>query len=112
MNTDLPKDIIRLIKHLNEDQLHSLYRMIVDRLNLVHRARALSAMKNFSILDRVSFSHNGKYYEGIVSRLNQKTITVILNDGNRWNVSPGNLRKVTKDNPLKEITSEIKMKNR
>ena len=60
-------------------------------------------MRNFYILDRVSFTHNGKYYEGVVTRLNQKTITVILDDGNRWNISPGNLKKIDQENPLKEF---------
>lgn len=90
----LPKQIINLIESLNEDQLHALYRVVAERLNLVHKARALVAMRNFYILDRVLFTHNGKHYEGVVTRLNQKTITVTLDDGTRWGVSPGNLKKI------------------
>lgn len=100
------RQLTRLISSLNEDQIHALYRIIVDRLNLVHKARALSAMRKFHILDRVSFTHNGKYYKGVVTRLNQKTITVTLDDGNRWNVSPGSLTKIQTDNSLKELLTK------
>lgn len=103
MLQQLPKQLTHLIANLNEDQLHTLYRLVVERLNLVHKARALHAMRNFHMLDTVSFTHNGKYYEGMVTRLNQKTITVTLKDGNRWNVSPGALTKIDKENPLKEV---------
>lgn len=56
-------------------------------------------MRNFYVLDRVSFTHNGKHYAGVVTRLNQKTITVTLDDGTRWGVSPGNLKKIDQENP-------------
>lgn len=100
------KELINLINHLNDGQLHTLYRIIVDRLNLVHKARALSAMRKFHILDRVSFSHNNKNYEGIVTRLNQKTVTVTLDDGNIWNVSPGSLSKMNTNNPIRELLTK------
>lgn len=101
--SQLPKQITNLIESLNEDQLHTLYRVVAERLNLIHKARALVAMRNFYILDRVSFSHNGKRYEGVVTRLNQKTITVTLDDDTRWGISPGNLKKIDQENPLKEL---------
>ncbi len=106
MSAQLPQQLNSLIKDLNEDQLHALYRIVVERLNLVHKVRALYAMRNFNILDRVSFTHNEKHYEGTVTRLNQKTITVILDDGNHWNVAPGVLTKLDQENPLKEILTE------
>ena len=110
--SQLPKQIIRLIESLNEDQLHALYRVVAERLNLVHKARALAAMRNFYILDRVTFTHNGKRYEGIVTRLNQKTITVTLDDGNRWGIHPGNLKKIDQENPLKRtLNTRVVAKN-
>jgi hypothetical protein len=42
----------------------------------------------------VSFVHNAKQYEGTVTRLNQKTISIVLDDGTRWNVAPSLLTKV------------------
>ena len=110
--SQLQKQIIRLIESLNEDQLHALYRVVAERLNLVHKARALAAMRNFYILDRVTFTHNDKRYEGIVTRLNQKTITVTLDDGNRWGIHPGNLKKIDQENPLKRtLNTRVVAKN-
>lgn len=106
MSASLPKKLLAVIETLNEDQLHALYKVVVERLNLVHKMRALYAMQNFNLMDRVSFTHNGKYYEGIVNRLNQKTITVILDDGTRWNVTPGSLTKLDMENPFKDMLTK------
>lgn len=102
----LPKQLIHLIENLNGEQLHALYRLVADRLNLVHKVQALAQMQKFNVLDRVSFTHNGSYYEGTVTRLNQKTITVILDNGHHWNVSPDLLTKLPHDHPFKEILTE------
>ena len=51
-------------------------------------------MSQFHVLDRVSFVHNGKPYEGTVTRLNQKTISIMLDDGTRWNVAPSLLTQI------------------
>jgi hypothetical protein len=51
-------------------------------------------MSQFHVLDRVSFVHNGKQYEGTVTRLNQKTISIMLDDATRWNVAPSLLTKL------------------
>ncbi len=34
---------------------------------------------------------------GMLTRYNRKTVTVITDDGQRWNVSPAFIRKVPKD---------------
>ena len=94
MDRQLPKQLLRMIETLDEDQLHALYRIVAQRLQLAQKAQALSAMSRFHVLDRVSFFHNGKQYEGTVTRLNQKTISVMLDDGTRWNVAPSLLTKV------------------
>src|SRR3989338_7612094 len=101
----LPKDLLKMINHLNEDELHTLHQIIVQRIRFFQTARAMYAMKNFNVLDRVSFSHNGKQIEGIITRFNQKTITVTLDDGNHWNVSPGMLIKAKES--IVTITSRV-----
>ena len=103
MAQQLPKELINLIENLNEGQLHALNHLVVEQLRLVHHVRTLDAMRSFHVTDRVWFTHNEKYYEGTITRLNQKTVSVTLDDGNRWNVSPGVLQKVNTENPLKEL---------
>lgn len=111
MSQKLPDKIIRMVESLDPDQLHALYNVVAARLNLVHRMHALHAMQNFSFMDRVSFTNNGQYYEGIVTRLNQKTITVTLDNGNRWNVSPGSLIKLKTENPIQTMMIKNNGKN-
>jgi hypothetical protein len=94
MDQQLPKHLVRSVEQLNEDQLHVLHHLVADRLRLAQQARTLYAMSNYHVLDRVAFSHNGKRYEGTVTRLNQKTVTVVLDGGDRWNVAPALLTKV------------------
>ena len=93
METKVPQELIQIIEKLSEDQLRALYRFIGERLRLLFNMRALYAMRNFSIMDRVYFNHNGTYYEGSVTRLNQRTVTVTLDDGNKWTVAPSSLSK-------------------
>jgi hypothetical protein len=93
MARQLPKQLLRMVDILDEDQIHALYHIVAQRLQLAQKAHALAAMSQFHVLDRVSFVHNGKQYEGTVTRLNQKTISIMLDDGTRWNVAPSLLTK-------------------
>jgi hypothetical protein len=104
MKQRLPKSIVKAVESLNEDQLHFLNHIIVQRLRLMQSARAMYAMKDFNFLDRVYFDNNGRRIEGVVTRLNQKTITVTTDDGGHWNVSPGLLTKIEDGIKLKEIS--------
>ena len=90
----LPKDIRKLVNRLSEGELHALYRTVGDRLRLLHRTKAMFAMTDFQVLDKVFFDYHGERKEGTVTRLNQKTITVTLDNGEHWNVSPDFLKKI------------------
>ncbi len=86
---------IEAIKGLEEDDLRFLNRLIVERINLIVQARTIEKMASFSAGDRVGFqARDGLRYEGIVQRLNRKTVSVISDDGHRWNVSPALLQLV------------------
>lgn len=100
----LPKDIRKLVNRLNEDELHALHRAVGNRLRLLHRSKAIFAMRDFQVLDRVFFDYQGERKEGTVTRLNQKTITVTLDNGARWNVSPDFLKKIDKESILNGLT--------
>jgi metal-dependent HD superfamily phosphatase/phosphodiesterase len=94
MARQLPKQLLRMVETLDEEQLHALYHVVAQRLQLAQKAHALAAMSQFHVLDRVSFVHHGKPYEGTVTRLNQKTVGILLENGTRWNVAPSLLTKV------------------
>jgi hypothetical protein len=86
MKTDIDK--------LNEDELIDLNHRIVARLQFLNQMRAHSQMLDFRIGDRVTFQPEGRPpLIGIITRYNKKTVTVITDSGQHWNVAPGLLRK-------------------
>lgn len=86
---------VEAIKGLNEEDLLFLNRLIVERLNLISQARATTLMTSFTRGDRVGFqAPDGRVVEGVVLRLNRKTVGVATDDGHQWNVAPGLLRLI------------------
>ncbi|HPJ26689.1 MAG TPA: hypothetical protein PLW97_09375 [Synergistaceae bacterium] len=86
---------VEAIKRLNEEDLLFLNRLIVERLKLISQARATTLMTGFTKGDRVGFqAPDGRMLEGMVLRLNKKTISVVADDGLQWNVSPGLLHLI------------------
>jgi hypothetical protein len=86
----MPIDIDRL----TEAELIDLNNRIVARLRFMHEARSHKRMLDFKIGDRVSFQPEGRaMIVGILTRYNKKTVTVITEAGERWNVSPAFLRR-------------------
>ncbi len=82
------------IDKLTENELIDLNNRIVARLRFLNQMRAHSQMLDFHIGDRVTFQPEGRTaLFGIVTRYNKKTVTVITDDGQQWNVAPGRLRK-------------------
>ena len=80
---------------LTEPELIDLNHRIVERLRYLQQSRALQAMLDFRIGDRVTFNPDGQaQVTGMLTRTNRKTVTVITDDGHHWNVAPGFLKKV------------------
>ena len=83
------------IDNLTEAELIDLNNRIVERLRFMHQARSHKRMLDFKIGDRVSFQPEGRgTVIGILTRYNRKTVTVITEAGERWNVSPALLRRI------------------
>ncbi len=84
---------------LTENELIDLNRRIVERLRFLSQARAHHKMLEFKVGDRVSFkSDEGPALFGVLTKYNKKTVTVITDNGEHWNISPGllTLAKETK----------------
>ena len=82
------------IDKLTEAELIDLNHRIVARLRFFQQMRAHAAMLDFKIGDRVAFSSpDHGVVEGMLTRYNRKTVTVIADDGRQWNVSPSLLRE-------------------
>jgi hypothetical protein len=77
------------IDRLTEAELIDLNNRVVARLQFLAQMRAHAHMLEFKIGDRVSFQPDGhRRLVGMLTRYNRKTVTVISDDGQRWNVSP------------------------
>ena len=83
------------IDRLTEEELIDLNNRIVERLRFLNQMRSHARMLEFKIGDRVSFQPDGRSaLRGMVTRYNRKTVTVITDGGERWNVGPALLRRV------------------
>ncbi len=92
------------IDKLTEEELIDLNNRIVARLRFLNQMRAHSQMLDFRIGDRVTFQPEGRpALFGIITRYNKKTVTVITDNGQHWNVAPGLLRKA---NPPDNMRSD------
>jgi hypothetical protein len=84
------------IDKLNENELIDLNNRIVARLRFLNQMRAHSQMLDFRIGDRVTFQPEGRAaLFGIITRYNKKSVTVITDSGQHWNVAPSLLRRAT-----------------
>src|SRR5215217_6983216 len=83
------------IDQLSEAELIDLNHRIVERLRFLDQMRAHVEMLEFKIGDRVTFQPpDHSPLEGMLTRYNQKTVTVITDTGQKWNVSPAVLSRV------------------
>ena len=83
------------IDKLTQAELVDLNNPIVERLRFLRHLRAHAEMLEFRIGDRVEFHPGGRPpVVGMLTRYNKKTVTVITDTGERWNVDPHLLRRV------------------
>ena len=82
------------IDRLTEAELIDLNHRIVERLRFLQQMRAHKQMLEFRIGDWVAFQADGRgTVEGMLTRYNRKSVTVITDDGHHWNVAPGFLTR-------------------
>jgi hypothetical protein len=82
------------IDNLTEAELIELHHRIVERLRFLEQMWAHSTMLEFSIGERVTFTPEGRPpVTGMLVKYHKRTVTVITEAGQRWNVSPSFLSK-------------------
>ena len=96
------------IDRLTEAELIDLNHRIVARMRLLGQVRAHQAMLDFRIGDRVSFQPDGRApVEGMLTRYNRKTVTIITDAGQQWNVAPALLRRPLAAAPARAAESGV-----
>ena len=87
------------IDQLSEDELVDLNHRIVERLRFLASMHTHHEMLQFSIGEKVSFEPAGRGRQiGTLVRYNKKSVTVITEGGQKWNVSPHLLSRVKEVN--------------
>lgn len=82
------------LTQLSEEELIALNRRIVERLQFLRSARALTQLARFTTGMAVEFTApDGGCVRGIIARLNRQTATIVAGSA-RWRVSPSLLRPV------------------
>lgn len=83
------------IDQLTEDELIELNHRIVERLKFLESMHTHKEMMQFNPGEQVSFEPPGRGRQiGTLVKYNKKTVTIITESGQKWNVSPHLLSKV------------------
>ncbi|MCX4025095.1 hypothetical protein H0A36_27760 [Endozoicomonas sp. SM1973] len=83
------------IDSLSYEELIKLNQQIVERLKFLDTVHTQKEMMQFFTGDQVSFQSSGRGRQvGIVVKCNKKTITVLAESGEKWNISPQLLSKI------------------
>ena len=85
---------LQALRHMGEEDLLFLNRMVVERLNLLAQVKSTVQLAQFAEGDRVEFTtQDGTVKHGVIVRLNKKTASLRTDDAQNWKVSPALLRK-------------------
>ena len=91
------------IDHLTYEELLDLNRRIVERLKLLGELKTRTEMLNFRVGERVRFDAPGRgEVVGTLVRHNRKTVSIVDDEGGRWNVPPHLVSSAEKP-PIKVI---------
>jgi hypothetical protein len=82
------------IDGLTEAELIDLNHRVVERLRFLDQMRSHAEMLEFRIGDRVTFQPEGRPpVIGMLTKYNRKSVTIITDDGQKWNVAPVFVKK-------------------
>lgn len=96
------------IDKLTEAELIDLNNRVVARLKFLQQMRAHARMLDFSIGQRVVFQPEGHPpLTGVIAKYNRKTVTVITDNGQQWNVSPVFLSLADRGTPQEPGSAQV-----
>ena len=87
------------IDGLSFEELLELNQRVVARLKMLESMQAHVEMMAFNIGARVSFEAQNGRLLGTLVKYNRKTVTVVTDNGQRWNISPHLLSPVKDTGP-------------
>lgn len=92
------------IDQMTRDELVALNHRIVERLKFLDSLQAHKDMMAFNIGARVSFDspQDGRLL-GTLVKFNRRTVTVVTDNGHKWNISPHLLSPVKDAKPTQSF---------
>ena len=91
------------IDKMTHDELVALNHRIVERLKFLDSMQAHKDMMAFNIGARVSFDSGDGRLLGTLLKFNRKTVTVVTDNGQKWNISPHLLSPVKDAKPTQSF---------
>ena len=91
------------IDQMTRDDLVALNYRIVERLKFLDSLQAHKDMMAFNIGARVSFDSGDGRLLGTLLKFNRKTVTVVTDSGQKWNISPHLLSSVKDAKPTQSF---------
>ena len=82
------------IEKFSLEELIDLNKRVVRRIEYLHSLKTRAHLDKFEVGDKVTFQSDGRTVEGIVTRVNRKTLSVRTKD-TRWNIHPKFVTKVS-----------------
>lgn len=96
------------IDQLSESELIDLNHRIVARLRFLREMDAHTSMLEFRIGERVTFRPDGRPpVTGVITRYNKKTVSILTNEGQRWNVAPQLLERARPKDDAPEASGKV-----
>jgi len=100
------------IDGLSFEELLELNQRVVARLKMLESMQTHIEMMRFNPGQRVSFEHQGGRILATLVKYNRKTVTVVTDNGQRWNISPHLLSPVKDAGTAKPQQPAVKKKKR
>jgi len=92
------------LEKMSVDELIALNRKIVRRIEYLQSLKTRAHLDRFEVGDRVSFQSDGRTVEGIVVRVNRKTLSVRTGD-THWRIHPRFLTRMP--GPKAELPRDV-----
>lgn len=82
------------IDHLTRLELVELNEAVINRLKTLEQGKRLKHLMKFNVGDLVSFPYDGEHHTGVVKKVNQKTLSIILDTKEEGRISPALIEKI------------------
>lgn len=86
------------LENLSEEELLVLNEQVVAKIKELRNQKNTQQISQFKLGDMISFAYKGKKVQGIIFRINQKSISILTASNERLSLSPGLVMKEKRPN--------------